>query len=265
MKDRGFSKVNKQTERGLGAGENSASPLIVFESVSLGYAGRAVVNGISFNVEDGDYLCIVGENGAGKSTLLQGMARLLKPLGGKIVFSPELPARSVGYLSQASAARNDFPASAREIVLSGMTGKMGFRPFYSRAEKDAAEKTMLHLEMSALQNRCFRELSGGQQRRVLIARSLCAIRADARNGAQKTPALLALDEPAAGLDPAAVDELYALLETLHCQTGITIVMVTHDTRGAQLGARRGALKYATRVLELKNGTMNQNTEAFCGR
>ena len=229
--------------------QRRAPPLITFESVSLGYDGRAVVRGISLNVARGDYLCIVGENGAGKSTLLLGMARLIKPLAGKITFAPELSAQAVGYLSQASAAQNDFPASAREIVLSGMAAKTGFRPFYSRAEKAAAQNIMRLLEITALQNRCFRELSGGQKRRVLAARALCAIEpaAQEREGGNKPPALLALDEPAAGLDPRATEELYALLQKLHGETGITIVMVTHDMRGA--------LPYASRVLEVKGGAV----------
>ena len=119
----------------------------------------------------------------------------------------------------------------REVVLSGMTGGMGLRPFFSRTEKKRAEEQMRLLEITELTNRCFRELSGGQQRRVLIARAFCA-----------TGALLVLDEPAAGLDPLVSAELYALLQKLNRETGITIVMVTHDTEAA--------LRYANRILHL---------------
>jgi zinc transport system ATP-binding protein len=205
--------------------------LLICENASFGYDGHAVVRDVSFAVRRGDYLCVVGENGSGKSTLVRGILRLLPPLHGRIVFSPEVQANEIGYLSQAEAAKKDFPAGVGEIVLSGIAGRMGFRPFYSRREKEIAEENMERLEIGDLKNRCFRELSGGQQRRVLIARALCA--------AQK---LLVLDEPAAGLDPLAAPGLYELLAKLNRETGVTIAMVTHDIQGV--------MKYASHVLHL---------------
>ncbi|GAB6391189.1 MAG: metal ABC transporter ATP-binding protein [Treponematales bacterium] len=201
---------------------------------SFGYDGHAVVREVSFTVKRGDYLCIVGENGSGKSTLLKGLLRLIPPLGGTVAFAPDITARDTGYLSQAEAAKKDFPAGVGEIVLSGLAGRMGLRPFYTRGEKAAAAENMRRMEVYDLKNRCFRELSGGQQRRVLIARALCA--------AQK---LLALDEPAAGLDPLVTGELYALLANINCASGVTLIMVTHDIEAA--------LKHASRILHLADG------------
>jgi zinc transport system ATP-binding protein len=156
---------------------------------------------------------------------------LINPLEGSVTFAAGTREKGIGYLSQQSAAQKDFPAGVREVVLSGMSGGMGLRPFYSRREKETADANMRRLEITDLQNRCFRELSGGQQRRVLLARALCA-----------THSLLALDEPAAGLDPLVTAELYALLEKLNHETGISIIMVTHDTEAA--------LRYANHMLHV---------------
>jgi zinc transport system ATP-binding protein len=207
--------------------------LIRCEDASFGYDGHAVVSGLNFSVFSGDYLCVVGENGSGKSTLVKGILGLSPPLRGAVTVNGGMRRGDIGYLSQQGAAKNDFPAGVAEIVLSGNIGAMGLRPFYSRKEKQRAQETMKLLLIEDLKNRCYRELSGGQQRRVLIARSLCA-----------AGKLLALDEPAAGLDPLITLEVYELLKKINRETGITIVMVSHDISAA--------LKYANLILHLKN-------------
>jgi zinc transport system ATP-binding protein len=175
----------------------------------------------------------VGKNGSGKSTLVKGMLRLLDPLRGAITFSGEFKRDAVGYLPQQLAVQKDFPAGAFEIILSGAVGGMGLRPFYSAKEKQRSREIMERLSIGDLQDRCFRELSGGQQRRVLIGRALCA-----------SQGLLVLDEPAAGLDPLASAELYALLQKVNRETGVTIIMVSHDIDAAE--------KHATKILHLQN-------------
>ncbi|MDR1429676.1 MAG: ATP-binding cassette domain-containing protein [Spirochaetaceae bacterium] len=216
--------------------------LIACQNVSFGYDGHSVVRGLSFTVQKGDYLCIIGGNGSGKTTLIKGILRLLRPMQGSITFSEDLRQNAIGYLSQQSAAKKDFPAGVFEIVLSGMAGGMGLRPFYSRGEKEAARENMERLEITDLSNRCFRELSGGQQRRVLIARALSAA---AGALGRKRDTLLVLDEPASGLDAAATVELYKILTKLNEETETTIIMVTHDIQAAE--------KYAGHVLRLKDG------------
>jgi zinc transport system ATP-binding protein len=191
--------------------------VISCRDAAFGYEGKAAVKNLNFSLEEGDYLCVAGENGSGKSTLLKGLLGLLPPLEGTIVRGEGLGPHDTGYLPQQGAARKDFPASVYEVVLSGRMAKRGKRPFYSRADKKNAEENLERLGIADLRRQCYRELSGGQQRRVLLGRSLCA--------AEK---LLVLDEPAAGLDPKARQELYDLLSELNKERGMTIIMVSHD-------------------------------------
>jgi len=225
--------------------------LITFQNVSLGYDGQAVVRNLAFVIEHGDYLWIVGENGSGKTTLIKGILRLLNPLEGHIVFCNELKQGRIGYLSQQMALKKDFPAGVFEIVLSGNMGGMGLRPFYNAKEKRLAEEAMKQLGIADLRGKCFRELSGGQQRRVLLARALCAaetepvsIGADHR-AIETSCRLLILDEPAASLDPLVTAEVYDLLKTLNRNMGITIIMVSHDTLAAE--------QYSNHILHLEGG------------
>ena len=226
--------------------------LISCQNLSFGYEGLAVVRDLAFTIEHGDYLWVVGENGSGKTTLIKGILRLIAPLKGNIVFCDELRQGRIGYLSQQMALKKDFPAGVFEIVLSGNLGTMGLRPWYNVKEKKLAEEAVEQLKISDLKKSCFRELSGGQQRRVLLARALCAARAEpvskgtAHKAFETSCRLLILDEPAAGLDPLVTTEVYELLSNLNRQIGITIIMVSHDTRAAE--------KYATDILHLEEGS-----------
>ena len=148
--------------------------LLRAENLSLGYESRAIVENLEFSVNSGDYLCIVGENGSGKSTLMKTLLGLQKPLKGTIVRSEELKGGDIGYLPQQTLVQKDFPASVKEIVLSGCQGRCGLRPFYNKEEKELAKRNMARMDITDLANRCYRELSGGQQQRVLLARALCA-------------------------------------------------------------------------------------------
>ena len=188
--------------------------------LALGYEGRAVLSGLSFSVNAGDYLCIVGENGSGKSTLMKTILGLMKPLGGKIAWGEGLRENEIGYLPQQTAVQRDFPATVWEIVLSGCQSRTGRRPFYSRAEKDLARKNMERMGVTAFARRCYRELSGGQQQRVLLARALCA-----------TQKILLLDEPVTGLDPKVTAEMYELIARLN-REGVTVIMISHDITAA---------------------------------
>ena len=204
--------------------------LLKCENLCFSYDGVTVVKDLNFTVEEGDYLCIIGENGAGKSTLIKGLLRLKKPSSGTVEMGEGLRASEIGYLPQQTQIQKDFPASVREVVLSGCLNRMGLRPFYSRAEKERARENMEALEILDLQDQCYRDLSGGQQQRVLLARALCA-----------TQKLLLLDEPVSGLDPVVTADMYRVIEELH-QSGVTILMITHDVTEA--------LPYATHILHL---------------
>ncbi|MCR5322976.1 MAG: metal ABC transporter ATP-binding protein [Lachnospiraceae bacterium] len=219
--------------------------LIKVDRLSVGYEGVPVEKDISFSVDQGDYLCIIGENGSGKSTLIKTLLGLQPPISGNIIFnskdeSVDVPENNegrgkhcidgIGYLPQQTVVQRDFPASVKEVVLSGCQGRCGLRPFYNKEEKDVADANMERMGILQLKNKCYRELSGGQQQRVLLARALCA-----------TKKLLLLDEPVSGLDPKVTMEMYDLIKKLNDE-GLTIIMITHDIKVATL--------YASHILHL---------------
>ena len=193
---------------------------ITCRNLVLGYEGRAVTRPLDFQVQQGDYLCVVGENGAGKSTLLKTLLGLVRPLEGEISIGDGLRANEIGYLSQQTPVQRDFPASVWEIVLSGTLPRCGRKPFFGRQEKLTAKEQMERMDVWELRKTCYRNLSGGQQQRVLLARALCA-----------TERLLLLDEPVAGLDPKVTAEFYQLIRELN-QSGLTVMMVSHDLEAA---------------------------------
>lgn len=201
------------------------------QNLTVGYDGRTVLQGLNFEVNPGDYLCILGENGSGKSTLMKTILGLQAPISGTILTGDGLRKNEIGYLPQQTQAQKDFPASVREIVLSGCQGRCGSRPFYSKEEKRLAEENIGKMGIGSLTKRCYRELSGGQQQRVLLARALCATRK-----------MLLLDEPVSGLDPRVTAEMYGLIETLNREEGITVMMISHDISAA--------LKYASHILHI---------------
>jgi len=209
-------------------------PQLSCQNLSLGYEGKAVVSGLTFEVNAGDYLCIVGENGSGKSTLMKTILKLKAPLSGEILTGDGVGANEIGYMPQQTAAQKDFPASVKEVVRSGNLNRCGMRPFYNKQEKMMADENMESLGVASLAKRCYRELSGGQQQRVLLARALCATRK-----------ILLLDEPAAGLDPNAANEMYTLIKGLN-DSGITIIMISHDIDAS--------VNYATHILHVGNQT-----------
>lgn len=204
---------------------------LTVKDVSLGYEGRVVTENLSFGVNTGDYLFIVGENGAGKSTLIKALLGLKSPMKGSIETGDGLLPSEIGYLPQQTLVQKDFPASVKEIVYSGLLGKSRFRPFYSKAMKSLADKQMERLGIADLKNKCYRELSEGQQQRVLLARALSA-----------TGKMLLLDEPVSGLDPSAKSEMYELIRKLNGEDKITVIMVSHDIDAAE--------KYASHILHI---------------
>ena len=213
--------------------------LISCKNVALGYGSRVVVENLSFAVDAGDFLCVVGENGAGKSTLVKTLLGLQKPLRGEIKFNGT--AGDIGYLSQQTQIPTDFPASVEEIVLSGRLTSKKF--FYTAEDKKISAHNMELLKILPLARKCFRELSGGQQRRVLLARALCA--------AKK---ILILDEPVANLDPQATSDFYAVISELNLR-GATIIMISHDVNEAT--------SHATKILALGKSFFFGTREEFC--
>ena len=201
------------------------------QKLCVGYDGKSVLQDLNFEVFAGDYLCIVGENGSGKSTLIKTILGLQPPISGRILTGDGLRKNEIGYLPQQTVVQKDFPASVREIVLSGCQGRCGSRSFYNKEEKQLAADAMEKMQVASLTKRCYRTLSGGQQQRVLLARALCATRK-----------MLLLDEPVSGLDPKVTAEMYALIQKLNYEDGITVVMISHDLNAA--------LQYASHILHI---------------
>ena len=212
--------------------------LIKVENLTLSYENMTVVKDLSFTVESGDYLCIVGENGSGKSTLVKSLLSLKKPVGGEITFGGGLRRNEIGYLPQQTGAQHDFPASVGEVVISGCLNSMGFRPFYTDRERKKAAENMERLSISDLKKRSFRELSGGQQQRTAIGRAIV-----------KNPDILLCDEPTGALDYNTSKEILKLIEEVNKKYGNTIIMVTHNE----------AIKnMADRVVKLRDGAIRKN-------
>ena len=170
------------------------------------------------------------------------LLNLIKPLSGKITTGDGLLRDEIGYLPQQTEVQRDFPASVREIVLSGNQSRSGKRPFYNKKEKQLALDNMKKMKILELEKKCYRELSGGQQQRVLLARALCA-----------TQKMLLLDEPVTGLDANVTEEMYELINELH-KEGITILMISHDHEAAQ--------KYASHILYLGKETFYGTKEEY---
>lgn len=223
---------------------------IICQNLSLGYDGKAILQNLNFSIHSGDYFCIVGENGSGKSTLMKTLLHLQPPVSGSILAGDGLKPNEIGYLPQQTLVQRDFPASVREIVLSGCQNRCSFRPFYSREEKTLATAAMEKMQISHLARKCYRELSGGQQQRVLLARALCAARK-----------VLLLDEPVSGLDPKVTVEMYRFIEELNKRDGMTIIMISHDIAAA--------VHYASHILHIGQsvfiGTKQQYLQSGIGK
>ncbi len=215
-------------------------PLLKADNLKLGYGSVPVAENITFSVNKGDYLCVIGENGSGKTTLIKALTGLVKPLSGNIEFG--VGGLKIGYLPQQTELQRDFPASVKEIVMSGFAGNGVFHPFYSKKEKETARRFAERLGISKLWQQCYRELSGGQQQRVLLARALCA-----------SGDLLLLDEPAAALDAEAANEMYELISSVN-RDGTAVIMVTHDIKSA--------LKYSNLILKIGNEIFFGTNEEF---
>lgn len=216
--------------------------LLECDSIAIGYPGHLLASDLSFSLDTGNCLCVVGENGAGKSTLVRTLLHLQPPLGGHIRLQG-IQAREIGYLPQATTIPDDFPATVWEVVLSGCLAKCGWRPFYGRQERELAQRQLSRLGLAELRNCSYRDLSGGQRQRTLLARALCAAKH-----------LLLLDEPVAGLDIAIQTEFYRLLRSLREEDEMGIIMVSHDLQGA--------LPQATHVLHLSENPFYGTRDAY---
>ena len=212
------------------------------DNASFAYDGRTVLENVSFSMDAGDYLCVVGENGSGKSTLIKGLLGLKAPESGSISYLDGLKSTEIGYLPQQTETQRDFPASVYEVVISGCLNSLGRRFVYGKEDRERAMMNMERMGIEDLKDESYQELSGGQQQRVLLARALCA-----------TKKLLLLDEPVTGLDPIATGEMYNLIKLVNLCDDISVIMVSHDIHEA--------VRYATHILHLGHKQLFFGTSA----
>ena len=198
--------------------------VLTCKNVSVSYDNKKAVQNLSFSIEKGDFLCIIGENGSGKTTLMKAILKLLPLAEGEIKLEGS---SRIGYLPQQTVVQKDFPASVQEVVLSGCLNDKTFKLFFNKADKARAKEQMERLNIYDIRKSSYRDLSGGQQQRVLLARALCA-----------AEGMLMLDEPVAALDPIVTAEFYELLKKLNKELGFTIVMVSHDITGVMSNATK---------------------------
>ncbi|MGN1401667.1 MAG: metal ABC transporter ATP-binding protein [Bacillus sp. (in: firmicutes)] len=197
--------------------------IIKLEDISYRYSKEKVLEHISLSIPKGAFLAIVGPNGSGKSTLLKLILGLLKVQEGSIeLFGTRIQNFKewdrIGYVSQkANSFNSGFPATVSEVVMSGLTKKIGLFHFAKKTDHTKVEKALAAVGMTEFAKRNIGELSGGQQQRVFIARALVS-----------DPELLILDEPTVGVDAANEIQFYKMVGHLNKDLGITMMLVTHD-------------------------------------
>lgn len=204
--------------------------ILTVSDLSAGYGKQTIISGLSFEVNKGDYLGIVGSNGSGKTTLVKVLLGLLEPSGGKLDYA--LGKTNLGYLPQKTLVNDSFfPAQVEEIVMTGLMGSADFKTMKTSTKRERVLETLKLLNMAEFQKRKIGTLSIGQQQRVLLARALVS-----------NPDLLILDEPTSALDPRIREEFYDMLHHLHLRHQVTIIQVSHDVTSMD--------KYMNKVLAM---------------
>ena len=188
--------------------------ILEVKNLKVSYNNHIAIQNINFQINQGEYVCFVGENGSGKSTLIKTIMGLRKEQEGEINLNIEQS--EISYLAQTDLKSIDFPATAKEIIMTGVQ-KHNKLPFYTKKDKELFHEVVKELHIEAIINRRIGDLSGGQKQRILLAR--CLIR---------EPKLIILDEPATGLDINITRELYDILDKLNKEKNVTIIMATHD-------------------------------------
>jgi len=208
-------------------------PVIRAENLHVELGGTEVLRGLSFSVEAGDYVGIVGPNGSGKTTLLRTILGFVTPVAGRVELFGEDPRtfrdwRRVGYVPQIGPASTiKLPLTVTEVVTLGLLAGRRM-PYRRRAGAAGAVRAALEaMEISDLAAQQLNSLSGGQQQRVFLAQALA-----------RGPELLLMDEPTAALDPSFREHFYQAIDRLNTEKGTTVLMVTHDAATIGLYARR---------------------------
>lgn len=188
--------------------------IMEIKDVTTTYNGHIAIKDVSLEIKQGEYICLIGENGSGKSTLIKTIVGLNKKDSGEII--KNIDADKISYLAQNNLTDLNFPATAKEIIMTGVQ-KRKLLPFYKKEDYKNFEEICDLLGIRGLENRQIGQLSGGQRQRIMLARALI-----------RNPELLILDEPCSGLDANITSDFYKILNKLNKETGLTIIMATHD-------------------------------------
>ncbi len=188
--------------------------ILEVKNLYTSYNGHTALENVNFSINEGEYVCLVGENGSGKSTLIKTIVGLHKKDKGEIILNEKL--EDVSYLAQNNLTDLDFPATAKEIIMTGVQ-KHRVLPFYKKEDYKNFEEISNLLKIKDFVNKKIGDLSGGQRQRIMLARALI-----------RKPKMIILDEPFSGLDIKITKELYEMLNELNKKQKMTIIMATHD-------------------------------------
>lgn len=193
-----------------------SSKVLEVKDLSFNYEKEFTLKDINFKINCGEYVGIVGENGSGKSTLLNLMLGNLSPSHGYV----DLCEKRIGYLSQQVRSFNKkFPATVEEVIAANLYSEMGLFKILNKKHREKIKEVLHIVGMTNYKNKLIGNLSGGQQQRVFLARLLVS-----------NPRVIFMDEPIVGLDDESIKSFYELMDKLHKELGLTIVMVTHDIK-----------------------------------
>lgn len=203
---------------------DSREPIIRFDHASFGFPGVLALKDISLSISAGEFIGVIGPNGSGKTTLCRAVLGLLAPVEGHLrIFDcacDELRCHhraKIGYLPQKGVVDRNFPVTVLETVMMGRYGALGLFNRPRRKDREIALEALAHVGMDGHKDTALGHLSGGQQQRVFIARALT-----------QQPQVLLLDEPTTGLDITTQHNVIELVEHLHHELGLTVLLITHD-------------------------------------
>ena len=213
--------------------------LVTLENLTLKYEGKVVLNKVNFEINEGDFICVVGENGTGKSTLIKSLVGLKNIDDGNMTFGG-LKKSDIGYIAQQNNIQDNFPASVFEVAMQGLENSKTLSFFYGREEKALVLNALKKLGLEHLCNTPINELSGGLQRRVLLCRALMS-----------SKKLIVMDEPTSSLDNLSAKEIYKTTKQLCEDEKMAAVVVLHDLDNA--------INYANKILLIKNDSYKMLT------
>ena len=203
---------------------HNREPIIRFDHASFGFPGVVALQDVTLDIQPGEFIGVIGPNGSGKTTLCRAVLGLIAPIEGHLhIFDCACDKlrchhrAKIGYLPQKGVVDRNFPVTVLETVMMGRYGALGLFTRPGRKDRQIAMAALAHVAMDGHHDTALGQLSGGQQQRVFIARALA-----------QQPKVLLLDEPTTGLDITTQHNVIELVEQLHQELGLTVLLITHD-------------------------------------